>query len=415
MNTAEIRRLARSVEPFVLEVRRHIHARPELSFEESETAAFVAEHLREMGYEPQTGVGGLHAITARLAGGRPGPTIGLRADMDALPITELTDLPFQSRNPGVMHACGHDTHTAMLLGAARALRQAREQLAGNVVFLFQPAEELGPGGAQAMVQAGALAGVDAAFGLHIGPSQDAGQLGFMAGVSTANSDGLKITITGKGGHAAHPHLSVDAVAVAGYVIVGLQQIVSRQVAPTQSAVITIGAIHGGTKGNIIAEQVELVGTVRTLDAAIRESMPRRIETLVRGVCESFGAAGAVQYRFGYPSVVNDAAMVALARKAAAVAVGEEKVFTSEVSMGGEDFAYMLQAVPGCMGRLGSSNPATPVAQRYPLHNARMLVDEAALVNGVAFYIALAVEAGGLESPLKAAPRMGPPDSTRTLL
>lgn len=399
MNRSAIRDLVRSVEPFVLEVRRHIHAHPELSFQEAETAAFVADRLREMGYEPQTGVGGLHAVTAKLEGGRPGPTIGLRADMDALPINELTDLPFKSLNPGVMHACGHDTHTAMLLGAARALRQVREQLAGNVVFLFQPAEEMGPGGAQAMVQAGALAGVDAAFALHIGPSHDAGKMGFMAGVSSANSDGLKITITGKGGHAAHPHMSVDAVAVAGYVIVGLQQIVSRQVAPTQSAVITIGAIHGGTKGNIIAEQVELVGTVRTLDAAVRESMPRRIKTLVKGVCDSFGASAAVEYRLGYPSVINDASMVALARRAAAIAVGEENVFTNEVSMGGEDFAYMLQAVPGCMGRLGSGNPATPVDQRYPLHNARMMVDEAALANGVAYYVALALEAGRPESPL----------------
>jgi amidohydrolase len=389
MNSEEVRALARSVEPFVLEARRHIHANPELSYQEEQTAAFVAARLRELGYEPETGIGGLHGVMAVLKGGRPGPTIGLRADMDALPITEAVDLPFQSTKPGVMHACGHDCHTAMLLGAAKALKQVQEQVAGTVVFLFQPAEEVGPGGAKAMVGAGCLEGMDAVFALHIGPTMDAGQIGFMEGVSSANSDGIKITITGKGGHAAHPHLSVDAVVVAGHVLVALQQIVARQVGPVQSAVITIGSIHGGTKGNIIAETVELVGTCRTLDPDLRASMPGRLERLVTGVCEAFGATGKVEYRCGYPSCVNDPVAVALSREAAALALGAENVQQTQVSLGGEDFSYMMQAAPGCMGRLGSAIPSAPASERWPLHNARLLVDESALAHGVAYYVALA--------------------------
>lgn len=394
----QIRSLVQSVEPFVLEARRHIHANPELSYQEEQTAAYVADRLREMGYEPAVGVGGLHAVTAVLKGGKEGPTIGLRADMDALPITELTEVPFKSQNPGVMHACGHDCHTSMLLGAAKALKQIQGEIAGNVIFLFQPAEEVGPGGAQVLVRAGALEGVDAVFALHIGPNLDAGRIAFMEGVSSANSDRLRITITGKGGHAAQPHTAIDAVVVAGHVIVALQQIVARQVGPTQSAVITIGAVHSGTKGNIIAETAELVGTVRTLDKSVREEMPGRIERLVRGVCEAFGATGTVEVGSGYPSCVNDPRAVALARQAAGVALGAENVLEHEVSMGGEDFSYMMQVAPGCMGRLGSAVPSTPVSERYPLHNARMFVDESALGGGVGFYVALALLAGQPGSP-----------------
>lgn len=399
MERAEILALVKSLEPELLADRRHIHANPELSYQEERTAAYVAARLREMGYEPETGIAGMHGVRAVLKGALPGPTIGMRADMDALPITELTEVDFKSQTPGVMHACGHDCHTSMLLGAARALKQVQNQLAGTVLFLFQPAEEVGPGGAQPMVDAGALNGLDAVFALHIGPGSEAGRIGFMEGVSSANSDGLKIIITGKGGHAAQPHNTVDAVVVTGHVLVALQQIVARQVAPTKSAVITIGSVHGGTKGNIIAEQVELVGTVRTLDAEVRTAMPGAIERLVNGVCEALGAKATVEYRHGYPSVVNDPAMVILSRQAAAMAVGAENLFQTEVSMGGEDFSYMLYTAPGTMGRLGSGSPSTPLEQRAPLHNGRLFVDESALSHGVAYWVALAMLAGRPGSPL----------------
>ncbi len=390
MTQDDVRALAKTVEPFVLEARRHIHANPELSFKEEKTAAYVADRLRDMGYEPETGIGGLYTVKAVLKGGRPGPTIGFRADMDALPVTEAVDLPFKSKNPGAMHACGHDCHTAILLGAAKALKQVQDQVPGNVVFLFQPAEELGPGGAKPMVDAGALKGVDAVFALHIGSALDSGKMTFMPGVSSADCSGLKITITGKGGHAAHPETTIDPVVVAGHVIVALQQIVSRQVGPLQSVVVTIATIHGGTKANIIPDQVEMEGTVRLLDPKLRDLMPQRIERLVTGVCSAFGATGTVEYTHGAPSCVNDPAMVELARQAAALAIGEENVMEGKVSLGGEDFSYMLQVAPGAMGSLGTSDPSIPQNERVPLHNARMTVYEPSLLHGVAYYIALAM-------------------------
>lgn len=392
MKQDKIKALAQSVEPFVLEARRHIHANPELSFKEEKTAAYVADCLRDMGYEPETGIGGLHAVKAVLRGGKPGPVVGFRADMDALPVTEMTDLPFKSQSPGAMHACGHDCHTAVLLGAAKALKHVQDQIAGTVVFLFQPAEELGPGGAKPMVEAGALNGIDAVFALHISSALDSGHLTFMPGVSSADCSGLKITVTGKGGHAAHPETTIDPVAVAGQVIVALQQIVGRQVGPLQRAVVTIATIHGGTKANIIPDQVVMEGTVRTLDPELRDFMPERIQRLVSGVCEAFGATGTVEYTHGAPSCVNDPAMVDLARQAAALAVGEENVLEAKVSLGGEDFSYMLQVAPGSMGSLGTADPSTPMSERHPLHNAHMMVYEPALVHGVAYYVALALSA-----------------------
>lgn len=399
MEQQEIRALAKSVEAFVIEARRHIHANPELSEHEVQTAAYVAGCLRSMGYEPETGIAGWNGVKAVLHGGKPGPTIGFRADMDALPITETNDLPFKSQNPGVMHACGHDCHTAIVLAAAKALKQARDQLAGNVVFIFQPSEEMGPNGAEPMVNAGVLAGVDAVFAMHIGAAADAGRLSFMEGVTTANCAGFRITVTGKGGHAAHPETTVDPIVVAAQVVVAMQQIVSRQVGPLDNAVVTIATIHGGTKSNIIPSQVVMEGTVRTLDAHSREEIPKRIKRIVSGVCEAFGATGEVEYTDGCPSSVNNTAMVGLARRAAALAVGEDKIDEGKVSLGGEDFSYMLDTVPGCGGSLGVAHPATPVSERAPLHNAGMMVDESALVSGVAYYVALAALAASPDSPL----------------
>jgi amidohydrolase len=380
--------LAQSVEPHVIAARRHLHRYPELSFEEAETAAYVAARLREWGYTPRTGVAGMHGVTAWIEGGRPGPAIALRADMDALPIQEETGLPFASERPGVMHACGHDCHTAMLLGTARLFAQIREQIPGRALFIFQPAEEVAPGGARPMVEAGVLEGVDEVYGLHISPAISAGLLGFRDGVSCANSDKFRVLVHGRGGHAAQPHHTVDPVVIAGHMIVALQQIVARQVSPMQSAVITIGTVHGGTKANIIPGSVELTGTVRTLDQALRESMPGRMERLLGGIAEGFGGSSEFAYSFGYPSVVNDGQATERARLAAAARVGDDRVITPELSMGGEDFAYFAQERPGCFGRIGVGSPESSPAERYPLHNGRMTVDESALHLGVAFYLSL---------------------------
>lgn len=380
--------LAKSVEPLVIEARRHLHRHPELSFEEEQTAAYVASRLREWGYQPRTAIAGMHGVTALLEGGRPGPTIALRADMDALPIAEETGLPFASGTPGVMHACGHDCHTAMLLGAASLFARIRKQIPGRVLFLFQPAEEVAPGGARPMVEAGVLDGVDEVYGLHIAPGMEAGTIGLRAGVACANSDKFRVLVQGKGGHAAQPQHTVDPVVIAGHMIVGLQQIVARQVSPMQSAVVTIGTIKGGTKANIIPDTVELTGTVRTLDAGLRDSMADRMERLLGGIAAGFGGSIQFDYSYGYPTVINDEGATRKAWHAAEGVVRPGQVVTHELSMGGEDFAYFAQVRPGCFGRIGVATPGAPASDRYPLHNGRMRVDESALHLGVAYYLSL---------------------------
>ncbi len=375
-----------------------LHRHPELSFEEHETAAFIAAQLRELGYEPRQGVGAgpdgqpLCSVVAVLGAHKPGPALALRADIDALPVEEATGLPYASERAGVMHACGHDAHAAMLLGAAAALarEEQRAPLPGPVVFIFQPAEELPPGGALGLIEAGVLDDppVGAIFGLHVG-TRDAGTLSVADGARNAASDEFAITIRGRGGHAAWPHRTVDPIFVASHVVVALQGIVSRQVPPRQAAVVTVGMIHGGTKANVIPDTVTLQGTCRTLDAEVRDQMPARIEAIASGICAAFGAAAEVSYRRGYDVLVNDPAMVALARAAAIDVVGEERLQPAETGMGGEDFSRYLQKVPGCFATIGAGNPAIPPEERAGGHSPRFAVDPACLPYGVAWYVALA--------------------------
>jgi amidohydrolase len=372
---------------YAIAARRRIHEQPELSFQEEKTAAFIAEELRSCGYDVQTGIGG-HGVRAVLRGARPGRTIALRADMDALPIEEDNDLPFRSRHPGVMHACGHDSHTAMLLTAARILRPKASGMAGNVVFLFQPAEELPPGGAQAMIAAGALdePPVDAIFGLHQGVAFDVGKMAIVSGPRSASSDTFHVTVLGRGGHAAMPHRTVDPIAVTGLLISALQQIVSRQITPMQPAVLTIGSVHGGTKENVIPDEVTLAGTVRTFDPAVRRDIPRRIDAIVKGITAAHGASYKLDYNLGYPVLVNDAAMAATARSAAERVFGAENVVSSEPAMAAEDFAYYLQRAPGAFCSLGVGTPGS--GDRASSHSPRFMLDEAGLPYGVAFYLSL---------------------------
>lgn len=384
------RQVAEAVAPFAVEVRRHLHRHPELSFAEQETAAYLAAQLREMGYEPQTGIGG-HGIKAVLAGGRgAGRTIALRADMDALPIHEETGLPFASERPGVMHACGHDVHTAVLLGAARALRGLQGELSGNVVFVFQPAEESNPGGASLMIRDGVLENphVDAIFGLHVWPYADAGVMTFGAGPKLAAPDEFDVVITGRGGHGARPHETVDAVYVGAQVIVALQGIVSRSVDPFQPAVVTVGSLHGGTKHNIIAGAARIQGTIRSMTAAVRELAHRRLHEVVQGVCAAYGATAEVRIDTGYPVLVNNPEMTEVARQAAVAALGADHVKEMQPTMGGEDFAFYLQKVPGSFARLGSAAPGTPAGERWGLHTPRLLVDERCIATGIAYSVSL---------------------------
>ncbi|HWI53655.1 MAG TPA: amidohydrolase, partial [Symbiobacteriaceae bacterium] len=325
---------------------------------------------------------------AVIDGGRPGRTVALRADMDALPIAEETGLPFASENPGVMHACGHDVHTATLLATARALKQIEADLPGRVVLIFQPGEEVNPGGASLMIRDGVLQNpaVDAIFGLHVYPLAEAGTMAFGAGPMLAAPDEFDVTIVGRGGHGAQPHLCVDPVLVAAQCLTLLQQIVARNVGPFQSAVITVGSIHGGTARNVIPDEVTFKGTVRTMDSAVQALMRERITAVIRGVCDAAGASYRLRYDPGYPALVNDAAATDLARRAALHVLDEAAVQPMGPSMGGEDFAFYLQQVPGSFARLGSMAPGT--VGPAGLHTAKLMIDEECMAVGAAYYLSV---------------------------
>jgi amidohydrolase len=387
LSPAQIRAQAREAFGFAVEARRHLHMHPELSFQEKETAAYLEKQLRAMGYEPQTGLGG-YGIKVVLKGAKPGPTIALRADIDALPIHEETGLPFASQNPGIMHACGHDVHTAILLGTAKALKDRAADLAGNVVFIFQPGEEMNPGGASLMIKDGVLQNpqVDHIFGLHVFPQVEAGKMTFGSGPKLAAPDELNVKIIGRGGHGAYPHLCVDPIMVACQCITLLQQIVARNVSPFQQAVITIGAIHGGQARNVIPNEVTFAGTVRTMDPELRAKMPERIEAVIRGVCEAAGATYEMTYEKGYPPLVNHEAETIEARAAAEWVLGAENVGEMAPTMGGEDFAYYLEQVPGTFARLGATTPG--ITNPPGLHNSKLMIDERCIETGIAYYLAV---------------------------
>jgi amidohydrolase len=323
---------------------------------------------------------------ATVAGG-PGPTVLLRVDMDALPVQEDSAAPYASRTAGVMHACGHDGHVAMGAAAARVL--ARRPPAGTVRVLFQPAEE-GEGGAQAMVAAGALEGVDVVLGVHLWNELAAGTLGVKEGALMAAVDRLRIVIHGRGGHGGTPHRSADPVVAAAQVVTGLQTVVSRETSPLQSAVVTIGSIHGGQAFNVIPDEVTLTGTLRTFDTGLRAAMPERLARIAGGIAGALGCRAEVEVRPGNPPVVNDGAAAALAARAAARVVGEAAVVRPEPTMGGEDMAVYFERVPGCFVFVGSANAARGLDQ--PHHSPRFDFDERALALGCAFLVEAAEEA-----------------------
>ncbi len=371
----------------VVEWRREIHRHPEVGFEEHRTSALVERALRAAGIETrrvaQTGLVGV------LRGGLPGKTLALRADMDALPLQEQSGEPFASETPNVMHACGHDAHTAMLLGAATLLAAERERLHGAITFLFQPAEE-GPGGAQPMVAAGVLKDPDvsAAVMLHVTPLLPAGAIGLRAGPMNASCDDFTIHVRGRGGHAAHSHRSIDTIPTAAEIVSALQRIRSREVDPLENVVLSIGTLHGGYRRNIIADHTEIGGTIRCLNEAVRATVPDRIQRIVAGICSAHGASYDLEIERGYPAVINDAALVDRIRTIAG-AVNEipAVIELTAPSMGAEDFAYFAQAVPGCMARIGVGFPECDDPEM--LHSPRFRLNEDALASGVAFFAALA--------------------------
>ena len=365
--------------------RRRLHAHPELGFQEYETARFVAERLRMLNLEVQTGIAQT-GVVALLHGRRPGKTILLRADMDALPIEELNEVPYRSQVPGVMHACGHDAHTAILLNAARILAERRDRLAGTVKFVFQPCEEQPPGGAIRMIEEGVLENpsVDAAFGLHLAQPYPVGTVIARPGPVAAAADMFRIEIVGRGGHAAFPHLCVDAALVGAQVLVALHALVSREVAPLEPAVVTVGVIHAGTAPNVIPETALLRGTVRTFDQALRERLARRVEEVAVSVARAMRADCRVEYEWGYPPVVNEPEMTELVTAVAREVVGSARVLAGEPLLAGEDFASFLEQVPGCFFSIGTRNEELGLIWGH--HHPRFDFDEAALPIGVEMFV-----------------------------
>ena len=376
---SEIKNIAESLAPRLVEIRRHIHANPELSGQEYQTAAYIAGVLSSCGLSVQEAVGKT-GVKGELPGkGSDRRILAIRADMDALPIQEKTDLDFASRKPGIMHACGHDVHATVGLGAAMVLSRLSEPLQGKIRFLFQPAEEIVQG-ASWMIREGVMRDVSAVFGLHVFPSIPARSIGVRYGALTAAADDLEIFIQGESGHGARPHEAIDAIWIASQVITTLQQAISRTQNPLRPIVLTIGQISGGRAPNIIADQVRMAGTVRSLHPETHAHLPEWIEGLVTNVCSTYNAKCQVNYRRGVPSVQNDQFLTRLVEEAGLEAWGQDRVLIlSEPSMGAEDFSLYLQQAPGTMFRLGvgSTNLLNP-----PLHHPEFLVDESAILTGV---------------------------------
>lgn len=377
---SDIKDLATKLAPRLIEIRRHLHSHPELSGQEYQTAAFVAGVLSSSGLQVQEGVGKTGVIGELHGTGENNRILAIRTDMDALPIQERTKLDFTSRALGIMHACGHDVHTTVGLGTAMILSQLTEQLPGKVRFLFQPAEEIAQG-ASWMVQDGAMSDVSAILGIHVFPSIPGGSVGLRYGALTAAADDLEIIIIGESGHGARPHEAVDAIWIASQVITTLQQAISRTQNPLRPVVLSIGQINGGRAPNVIADKVELKGTVRSLHPETRANLPNWIENIVANVCDSYGAKYQVNYRQGVPSVQNDYMLTQLLQSAAEEAWGCERVqVLPEPSLGAEDFSVYLDYAPGSMFRLGVGFKERPT--NYPLHHPLFEVDENAIITGV---------------------------------
>ncbi len=382
---------ARGIESEIIRTRREIHQRPELAYHEEATAKLVADRLEGLGIDVRTGVGGT-GVLGTLRGGKDGRVVALRADMDALPLEEMADVEFKSKVKGVMHSCGHDTHVAMLLGAANLLAKHRDELQGTVKFLFQPAEEHGGrGGAKPMIEDGVMRNpkVDYVFGLHIEGDDKAGVFGMRGGAIAAAPDRFEIKILGRGGHGSAPHQTVDPVYVAAHVIIAIQGVSSRMIDPVQPFVISIGSVHSGTKENIIPDEAILEGTIRTLDEATRRRAKAKVAEVAKGVCRAFGARALVEFeKDAYPVTVNDEKVTEQARRVLKKLPGV-KVKVKEPLLGGEDFSRFLHEAPGTFYFLGTKNPAKGCI--YPNHSSRFKVDEAVLKLGAASLALLAIE------------------------
>ncbi|HXG38983.1 MAG TPA: amidohydrolase [Bacteroidota bacterium] len=401
----KIDNLAKAVEPKVVEWRRHFHQYPELSNREFKTAEKVAAHLKALGLEVQTGIAHT-GVVGLLRGGKPGPVVALRADMDALPVTERVNLPFASKERavyngqevGVMHACGHDTHVAILMGAAEVLSAIKNDLRGSVKFIFQPAEEGAPegeeGGAELMVKQGVLENpkVDVIFGLHINAQQEVNTIEYRPRGTYAASDRFRIVVKGKQTHGAYPAGGIDPIVVASQIVMGLQTIVSRQVDLTQApVVVSVGSIHGGVRNNIIPEEVELVGTIRTLDTDMQRAVHEKIRRTATSIAESAGARADVQIVLGYPVTYNDPALTEKMLPTLQAVAGKENVRLREVQMGAEDFSFFAQKVPGLYFNLGGRPKNKKPEETAPHHTPDFFIDESGFTLGVRAFCNLVLD------------------------
>ncbi|MCO5176498.1 MAG: M20 family metallopeptidase [Thermomicrobiales bacterium] len=408
--------VSEELDAWLRETRRMIHVNPELLCEEVATSELVQKHLTEVGVSYRKGVGGdgrpLYmkpelikragiktfpitggtGVLAEIRGTRgagPGKCVLLRADMDALPMDELNDVEYKSQNPGKMHACGHDCHTTILMGVAEVLQSMSDKFDGTVKLMFQPGEE-GAGGAVAMIHDGILEDppVDAAFALHVSTEHPAGEVSMGPGPHAAAADSIEINVTGKGGHAAFPHTTIDATLVAAQILIALQTLVSREVDPIQTAVVSISTLHAGTAGNVIPQTAQMTGTVRTYDPAIRDMLEQRMGEMVPAIASGFRAEAELIYMRGYPAMVNDPEMTQFAMETCEELLGDDNVHVSAPMMAGEDFAYVTERVPGCMISLGVRNDERGMI--YPPHHPRFDADEDALAVGVRVLSAIAL-------------------------
>lgn len=373
MNTEQIHEQLDGHYDEMVAIRRHLHQHPELSFEETETATYIANFYEKLGVPYEKNVGG-NGVVATLKGGKSGKTVALRADFDALPIQDEKDVPYKSTVDGVMHACGHDGHTATLLVLAKVLTENQADLPGTVVFLHQHAEELAPGGAKPMIEAGALEGVDAVFGTHLWAPVKLGTIQTSKDALMAGSDRFEITIQGKGGHGAAPHETKDAIVIASDIVSQLQQIVSRRLNPTQTAVVTVGTLNAGNAFNIIADKAHIGGTVRYLDKDVQALVIDEMEKILQGVCTIHDASYTLDYAKGYPPVINDEAEAARVLDASKKIDGVEHAEEIIAVMGGEDFSYYVNEKPGAYFFTG----AQLEGHVYPHHHPMFDFDERAL-------------------------------------
>ncbi len=373
----------------MVRLRRHFHMYPELSFEEVETAKYIADYQEELGLDVRRNVGG-NGVVATLKGGKPGKTVAIRADFDALPIDEKNDVPYKSKHKGVMHACGHDAHTAIALGISKVLVEMKDDLEGNVVFIHQHAEEKDPGGAKAMIEDGALRdGVDVIFATHMENYIPVDHILHNNEYVLSSADDFTIEIKGNGGHAAFPQDTIDVIAVGSQLTNNLQQVISRKIDPLKSAVLTLGAFQAGDEANVIPEKAILKGTVRTFDKGLRTQIYELIEQMIEHTCKTFGADYELDYNFGSPATKNDHNMNQLLIHAAKDVIPEENIIRMEPNLGAEDFSFFLEEVPGTYFFTGSANEEKGFV--YPYHHPQFDIDEKSLLNGAKVLVAATLD------------------------